>query len=1189
MIQLNSTIRNDIKAGVQNFEYLININNEVYVATRKQMLRQKPDSNLPLVVASDESENLYFEDAGMKISTINESIDLKNKKPILSSTTITLQNFKIYKDERNTHFSDLFDDALGKNVKIFFKTQSCKSFNQCLLLTELKITRINHNDKTITIIANDLSIDSVLKDTHRPQDVLIKNVNTFERYSNKPIPKLYGHLENAPAIPYIEDYENDLKVKLLPDTSFLDGTTIGGISKFDSNKENILIFNDSDGEFGGDVKNTKLQIERQNLLKIGLGDFICDVPCFPYHQTRDAITNVSGTVPNNILFNKAQWHEYGDHILLNLNLESNNDDILKATSLWCSINQKPITQDTKSYHIVNTGGNYIGTWFYGTQENSLTLPSSDLLNTMYLESEYVSDGNAPNNSYTFGVQGFRFIPFSGYELNDIVDENGNNLAKSDVHYIGTNFFTQYTHLNGSDGLDRSPFCFSIFSAPKHDDNAQGIQDFSNFFNNWNDSDFASKIGYPDVIWNELQNGYNFVDYIEEWDEKFKRTALQYQSVLENGENDYTNYRTHLQSTFYEYNQYNSYISRYWDEFLYPIMEANILSLYYFAQNNYSEPQHTIDIPDVRKTVVSKWKDLQMRKVWSNKSVFDKDFFVNAKGKTGDIEENEKTLRNAHMVVKRYDEYSIDGYIDEDLVNQVSYNHFQGLYKYLTDNELRTILVDGELYEIMLVSKKYQTNEYTYLYDLEIQDFKFMPDNLIDFALGSSHIYAPSNAPSEAIAHDTGWLLRFNGKIFGTERQRLTNDKYVLDGVRLVYCKKVYNSEGLQEIIRLDDGNDIDVNLDNGYSFGAGSEPFAPRGLTFVSWETSTPSRKLLQFPHEIIQDLLKDEGGAKINLDNEKINNLLQLTPNYKLAFSINKKKNTRDVVQKICQQSPFYYRYRGRDKKILIDAIRGTYDNSDLSGVIDVDKLYNFSFSKTKIEDTCMGGVQINYKYNYLTDDFDKKTPKRDTGNSRQDYMNFYGVSDLSHYEKIIDAPYVQDEATAQYFRDYYFESNKNQKLKLKFDLPISQSLQYEVGDIIAFNGNPNNIKPYGKDITTQHILIDQKILPYFFITKTNKSLFKCSIECVQLHGFDFTLPNPTLQGDINLDGNITYDTFAWDDLSLLIQMWGGDPDGGKTYDELLNDGWQIQAIVNADFNYDGIVDYEDVLKFIETYGEGD
>ena len=30
------------------------------------------------------------------------------------------------------------------------------------------------------------------------------------------------------------------------------------------NKENILIFNDSDGEFGGDVKNTKLQIERQN-------------------------------------------------------------------------------------------------------------------------------------------------------------------------------------------------------------------------------------------------------------------------------------------------------------------------------------------------------------------------------------------------------------------------------------------------------------------------------------------------------------------------------------------------------------------------------------------------------------------------------------------------------------------------------------------------------------------------------------------------------------------------------------------------------------------------------------------------------------------------------------------------------------------------------------------------------------
>ena len=165
MIQLNSIIRDDIKANVQNFEYLINIDNQVYVATRKQML------------ITDTNEDLYFEDVGMKITDLSEKIDLKTKKTQLGNSTITFANFNVYKGGKEKKFSDQFGELVGKNLKIYFKTQSCKTLSECLLVAQLKITRIKHDDKKITISANDLSIDTTFKEIPDNNYVLLKDIN----------------------------------------------------------------------------------------------------------------------------------------------------------------------------------------------------------------------------------------------------------------------------------------------------------------------------------------------------------------------------------------------------------------------------------------------------------------------------------------------------------------------------------------------------------------------------------------------------------------------------------------------------------------------------------------------------------------------------------------------------------------------------------------------------------------------------------------------------------------------------------------------------------------------------------------------------------------------------------------------------------------------------------------------------
>ena len=57
----------------------------------------------------------------------------------------------------------------------------------------------------------------------------------------------------------------------------------------------------------------------------------------------------------------------------------------------------------------------------------------------------------------------------------------------------------------------------------------------------------------------------------------------------------------------------------------------------------------------------------------------------------------------------------------------------------------------------------------------------------------------------------------------------------------------------------------------------------------------------------------------------------------------------------------------------------------------------------------------------------------------------------------------------------------------------------------------------------------------------------------------------------------------FETDDLSLLIEMISA---GGTSYEELIEKGYSINQIINADMNQDGVVDNNDLIQFIEEFG---
>ena len=212
MIPLPDKIKNDISSQVGALEYLLQIEAtpNMFIGTTKQTFG---------------SNGTYYEDLDLKVSNISEKIDLKTKKVQYSDMTFTLSN--IYQNEQ--YLSDRLSNAMGSNINLYLKTQSCELLDDCLLIAMLKIRKMEHNNQTVKLIANDVNLETLY--VNLPKKTLEGGVDTTESGNLKPVPILYGHLEDAPAVVYIEE---DQTTKLIPDDSYFadNEKEIEGVKQF---------------------------------------------------------------------------------------------------------------------------------------------------------------------------------------------------------------------------------------------------------------------------------------------------------------------------------------------------------------------------------------------------------------------------------------------------------------------------------------------------------------------------------------------------------------------------------------------------------------------------------------------------------------------------------------------------------------------------------------------------------------------------------------------------------------------------------------------------------------------------------------------------------------------------------------------------------------------------------------------
>ena len=275
---------------------------------------------------------------------------------------------------------------------------------------------------------------------------------------------------------------------------------------------------------------------------------------------------------------------------------------------------------------------------------------------------------------------------------------------------------------------------------------------------------------------------------------------------------------------------------------------------------------------------------------------------------------------------------------------------------------------------------------------------------------------------------------------------------------------------------------------------------------------------------------------------------------NWKYAFTIDKKINSKKLFENIASASPYvpHFNNIGEFKLDIIPMGGGTSIPEEENGTIQEVDVIDYSFSRTPIEDVYTK-IELKYHWDYARKEFDKELEIQYEGSSEvfnyfstdmlisdgfldADYTpQYYGLSgtdgnphsdstlivddDRGKYIRFEEFP-AEGVRTAERFANWLLSWHCNQHLKMKIRLPLKY-MNLEVGGIIKVgdNGVLGGVKPYGIDYTMVNERVNgQLAYNRFMIFKTNKTLEYCEIECIQLHQLTDGIEG--LVGDIECPG---------------------------------------------------------------------
>ena len=149
------------------------------------------DDKLFLSTQNIHFDGNYYEPLLQNIPDIKESLDLTTKQYRIQSSGLTISNVSFH----GRKFSGYIKDVINCAVRIYWKSQSCKTLEDCSMINQGTITRFTQTKTAIKLSVEDISqltLDKLIPELIPDSDQYAKQ----DRLT--PFPMVYGHVTKSP-------------------------------------------------------------------------------------------------------------------------------------------------------------------------------------------------------------------------------------------------------------------------------------------------------------------------------------------------------------------------------------------------------------------------------------------------------------------------------------------------------------------------------------------------------------------------------------------------------------------------------------------------------------------------------------------------------------------------------------------------------------------------------------------------------------------------------------------------------------------------------------------------------------------------------------------------------------------------------------------------------------------------------
>ena len=192
---------------------------------------QGRDANIyPFVLIDDDGMNIrlstnaitigdfFYKPLLLNIPSLKESIDIEKRNYKISSITLDISNYEY----EGVRFSDLVGDTslINMEVQILWGSQSTVSHATAFQVYNGSIRRYTHDDEKVRLVVEDRSQATLHKDLPLPDNYLTGD-DVPDKYKNKPIPMVYGHVDRSPCVfkKFGDDATGAIELELYADSA----------------------------------------------------------------------------------------------------------------------------------------------------------------------------------------------------------------------------------------------------------------------------------------------------------------------------------------------------------------------------------------------------------------------------------------------------------------------------------------------------------------------------------------------------------------------------------------------------------------------------------------------------------------------------------------------------------------------------------------------------------------------------------------------------------------------------------------------------------------------------------------------------------------------------------------------------------------------------------------------------------